>query len=46
MGINYQNSLTNITSEQLSRFCVGWKYPISGAEMYEMRYCQITKNKE
>lgn len=36
MSINYQNSLTNITSEQLSRFCVGWKYPISGAEMYEI----------
>ncbi len=36
MSINYQKSLTNITSEQLSHFCVGWKHPISGDEMYKI----------
>lgn len=36
MGIHYQKNLTNITEEQLSHFCVGWKHPISGADMYKI----------
>ncbi len=34
MDIKYQKDLVDISSEQLSHFCVGWKYPISGEEMY------------
>ncbi len=36
MNIYYQKNLENITSSQLSNFCVGWKHPISGTEMYEI----------
>lgn len=36
MCVHYQDNLTGITSGQLSCFCVGWKYPISGEEMYKI----------
>lgn len=36
MEIKYQTDLYGITNEQLNCFCVGWKCPISGAEMYKI----------
>lgn len=36
MPMHYQDNLTGITSEQLSRFCVGWNYPLSGEELYKI----------
>mgnify|MGYP001035906081 CR=1 FL=1 len=36
MHLHYQDDLTGITREQLSCFCVGWKYPLNGEELYKI----------
>ena len=49
MHIQYQNNLTGVTAEQLSHFCVGWRYPISGEEMYAIlnrSYCFVLAKDE
>lgn len=36
MNIIYQTDLSDITQDNLSCFCVGWRYPITGSEMYQI----------
>ncbi len=36
MDIQYQTDLFDITTHKLDCFCVGWKHPIRGDEMYKI----------
>ncbi len=36
MKINYQLNLNDVSLNDLSNFCVGWKYPLSGEKLYEI----------
>ena len=36
MSVRYQDTLSGLTEQQLARFCVGWREPLSGRELYNI----------
>lgn len=36
MSVRYQDTLSGLTEQQFARFCVGWREPLSGRELYNI----------